>query len=170
MRFDNKKVGSVRRALILAVVLVFVDALLMNQGAIALIVGALLVLVVVPMTFLPQFAPVRRQRLRNLGIYLAAVMLVFVLNAANNRIAAARAERLIAAVKGYHATHHRYPETLDELVPEFIERVPLAKYTLAFNQFFYINLEGRASLFYMALPPFGRPTYSFADDSWIYLD
>ena len=150
--------------------LVVFDAFLLNQGGIAAISGVVLLFVALPLTFLPRFVGVRRQRLRNLAIYLTAVVLVFALNAANNRVAHARAERLVVAVKAYHAKYQRYPQTLDALVPEFVERVPLAKYTLVFNQFFYSNLEGKAALFYTELPPFGRPTYSFTYDRWTYLD
>src|SRR5262245_44193536 len=164
------KTPSLGRAIELAGVLVGVDAFLLNQGGMAFLVGAVLLLVGLPRAFLPRFRPVRWLRLRNLAVYFAAVMLVFVFNVVNNRIAHARAEQLVTAVKAYHAKYYQYPPSLDALVPEFIESVPRAKYTLIFGTFLYANSSGRPFLFYVAVPPFGRPTYSFATDQWTYRD
>ena len=162
---------SLRRAIFLGVLLVVVDALFLNQGAIALLVGLWLLLVGLPRTFLAKkYATVRGPRLRNIAIYFVAVILVFVLNAANNRIAQSRAETLVSAIKTFHAKNQRYPKSLAELVPEYVERVPVAKYTIMFNQFEYYASDQNARLFYVDLPPFGRPTYSFARNEWGYLD
>ena len=61
--------------------------------------------------------------------------------------------------------------SLNDLVPEFVDRVPLAKYTLAFNEFHYYFTSKRGThLFYVAMPPFGRRVYSFVRDQWTYLD
>ena len=81
-----------------------------------------------------------------------------------------RANALVSAVKAYHSKYQRYPGSLNELVPEFAQRIPRAKYTLLFSFFWYGTDEGNAILFYVAVPPFGRRTYSFARDQWIYLD
>jgi hypothetical protein len=59
---------------------------------------------------------------------------------------------------------------LEELVPEFIPNVPLAKYNFGFNQFVYSRNEDDATLYYFAVPPFGRPVYDFASREWKYLD
>jgi hypothetical protein len=162
---------SLPYAIALAALVVFVDAFWLNQGVLAGLMGVGLLVVIQPRTYLTHVAPVRRQRLRNLAIYGTAIMLVFGLNWANNRLAWHRAEGLIAAVKAYHATHQRYPRTLDDLVPAFVERIPLAKYTLGpTNTFRYIPFEPDPALMYVTLPPFGRPIYSFTRDRWNYLD
>ncbi|MFH1602606.1 MAG: hypothetical protein ABIH03_01720 [Pseudomonadota bacterium] len=162
---------SLQRAIVLALLLVVCDAFLLNQGAVALLVGLWLLFVGLPRTFLAKkYVTVRPQRLRNIAIYLVAVILVFALNAANNRVARARAEDLIAVVKAFHAKYQRYPKSLEELVPNYLERVPVAKYTLIFNRFWYMTSVDYTSLFYVDFPPFGRPTYSFTHDKWRYLD
>jgi hypothetical protein len=161
---------SFRRAILLAVLWVFVDAFWLNQGVIAGTVAVLSVLVGLPRSFLPRFAAIRTARLRNLAIYLMAAVSVLVVNGVNNRIAQHRAEDLVSAVKAYHARYQRYPGSLDELVPEFVTHVPRAKYTLMFHDFWYANRDGRAMLSYTSLPPFGRPTYSFTRGEWYYLD
>ena len=160
---------SRRRVVSLAVLLVFVDAFCLNQGGIAGITGIVL-LVRLRRIFREKVAAVRRNRLRNWAIYMTAVVLVVVLNITNNKIAQRRANALVSAVKAYHSKYQRYPGSLNELVPEFAQRIPRAKYTLLFSFFWYGTDEGNAILFYVAVPPFGRRTYSFARDQWIYLD
>ena len=161
---------SSRRAVTLAAFLVVLDAFYLNQGVIAALVGAGLLLIGVPRALTAKLSEVRRQRLRNLGIYFTAVVLVFALDAANNHLARTRAEHLVVAVKAYQAKYHRYPQSLNDLMPEFVDRVPLAKYTLAFNEFHYFTSKRGTHLFYVALPPFGRPGYSFVRDQWTSLD
>ena len=161
---------SLARAVVLSGALVFFDALWLNQGLFSLLFAAGVLLIGLPRAFLRKLRPVRRQRLRNLAVYLCAVLLVWVLNVLNNRIAQSRAEELIAAVKAYREKNGRYPERLQELVPSFITQVPLAKYTLSFNTFTYVASDVDPLLIYAALPPFGRPVYSFAGGKWGYLD
>lgn len=164
------KVPSLTRAVVLAILLVIVDALWLNQGVIAFLVGLGLLFIGLPRTLLRKFVLVRPQRLRNLGVYLSAVVLIFLLNALNNRIAQSRAEALVSAVKSFHSENQRYPQSLEELVPRYIEHVPLAKYTLIFNQFRYVTSDNGTYLEYMDMPPFGRPVYSFSRGEWLYLD
>jgi hypothetical protein len=41
---------------------------------------------------------------------------------------------------------------------------------LTFNDFWYRTSPESTVLFYVELPPFGRPTYSFTRNEWGYLD
>jgi hypothetical protein len=158
------------RVLLIATLLIVVDAFLMNQGVISVFVGITLLLVGVPRALLPRFSAVRSRRLANIAVYLGAVVLVLVLNGVNNGIAASRGEGLVSAVKAFHAKYRQYPESLDSLVPEFIEGVPRAKYTLQYGAFTYIRTERGALLYYVESPPFGRPTYDFNSGRWGDLD
>lgn len=63
------RAASFSRGVYLAGLLVFVDAFYFGQGMIGALLGIVLFLIVLPLTFLPRFASGRRQRLRNLGIY-----------------------------------------------------------------------------------------------------
>lgn len=162
---------SVWRAVLLGALLVAVDAFFLNQGVLALLVGLWTLLVGLPRTFLAKkYVPVRTQRLRNIAVYLLAVILVFVFNVANNRLARSRAETLVSAVKAFHDKNQRYPKSLEELVPDQIKRVPLAKYTFIFNRFSYYTSDRGTNLLYVNFPPFGRRTYSFTRNAWGYLD
>lgn len=98
------------------------------------------------------------------------LLLVFGLNALNNRLAQSRADLSITAMNSFHSENQGYPQSLEELVPRYIKEVPLAKYTLMFNQFGYARSETDTHLEYMDLPPFGRPIYSFQKREWFYLD
>ena len=81
-----------------------------------------------------------------------------------------RAGTVIAAVEAFHAAEKRYPDTLAQLAPKYLESVPRAKYTVFFGDFIYFTAAGDATLEFVALPPFGRPTYRFARGRWGYLD
>lgn len=161
---------SLSRAVIISLLLVLIDALWFNQGGLAFLVGLFLVLVVLPRSFRREFAPIRPQRLRNLGIYLSSVILVFCLNALNNQIAQSRADVLVSAVKKFYSENQRYPKSLDDLVPRYVDQIPSAKYTFTFNEFKYENSEDGAYLMYVELPPFGRPYFSFSQNEWLYMD
>jgi hypothetical protein len=103
---------------------------------------------------------------------LGAILLVFASNAANNHLARSRAETLIAAIKAFNQQNQRFPTKLDELVPDFIDHVPVAKYILfpPFGCFYYMANPGSHSLMYTAMPPFGRPYYQFEEGKWKYMD
>lgn len=158
------------RALAAAALLLFVDAIWLGQGIISLLLALGLLFVSLPRTFTRKFAAVRRERLRNLAIYLGAIVLVVGWNTFNLWIAQRRAETIVAAVKAYRADHGAYPRALSALVPRYIDAVPRAKYTLAFGQFQYLRSDDDALLLYVGLPPFGRSVYSFARNAWSYLD
>lgn len=164
------KMPSLKKAIGWALALVFFDAFLLNQGAISALVGAGLVLIGLPLAIRARPPAVRAARLRNLGIYGLAVIAVFAFNAANNQLAHHRAEVLIEAINHYQQKHQAYPQTLNDLVPEFIDEVPLAKYTLSSDRFYYGVVEGKPALFYVSFPPFGRPTYNFSTGKWGYID
>ncbi|MBO3715498.1 MAG: hypothetical protein J5X23_11060 [Candidatus Accumulibacter sp.] len=164
------KETTLRRAVLTGVLLVFVDAFWLNQGVVAGLVGAGLVLIGLPLALLKKPRALRAQRIRNLAIYAASVILVFVLNAINNHIAATRAAVIVSAVKTFHDKYGHYPESLSDLTPEFIDHIPLAKYTLGQNTFYYRVAEGHVALFYVKFPPFGRAIYRFPEDRWGYID
>jgi len=88
---------------------------------------------------------------------------------ANNTLARHRAHQIVAACDAFSRDQGRLPDSLAQLVPRYLPSVPLAKYTLLSNRFFYFAGE-RHSLMWVETPPFGRPTYSFEERRWGYLD
>ena len=111
-----------------------------------------------------------RSRALKAAIYAVMVFGVFGANYLNNALARSRAEVLVTAARQYEARHHRLPDKLQDLVPDFIPEVPLAKYTLMFNDFHYISREGWHGHLWVSIPPFGRPTYRFEENKWDYID
>ncbi len=114
--------------------------------------------------------PLFKKRLVIIGIYFLMVILIFASNFINNSIAKRRAELLITACNKYKSLNGEYPEKLSDLVPEFLSKIPYAKYTFSFNRFKYSSSKDRHMILYAAIPPFGRPFYVFEDKMWGYLD
>ncbi|MFZ3073041.1 MAG: hypothetical protein WA162_07340 [Thermodesulfobacteriota bacterium] len=168
---NQEKRKSLKWVFLSAGALVIFDALFLNQGVISALIGAWMLLVAIPRAVFSTKVPeLKRYRLRRAAVFIGAMAMVFVFNWANNQIARKRAETLIAAVKAFNQKHQRYPAKLEELAPDFIDRVPIAKYTLTDNSFRYISTQENHSLFYVSMPPFGRPTYSFERNEWFYVD
>ncbi len=166
---------ALRRTLVIAGVLVLADAFVLNQGVIAVATALGALIGGVPRALLAwrRGNPTTvRLRAARTGIYVAVAVLVLGANFANAQLARRRADTLIAACRQYEARHGRFPNRLDELVPDFIPSVPLAKYTLMppFNTFMYTARPGHHALMWVALPPFGRPYYVFEDNRWGFLD
>jgi hypothetical protein len=160
-----------RRTVIIAIILFGLDAFWLNQGMVALIT----VMIALPIMIIKALIhwknkPLLKKRLTACGIYLLMSILILTSNAINNKIARSRAEVLIAACEKYKGKNNEYPENLSDLVPDFINEVPVAKYALMSNRFFYITSKDSHLLFYMAMPPFGRPTYNFERQKWTYID
>ncbi len=86
------------------------------------------------------------------------------------KIARANAPRVITACEQFHAVNGRFPETLDELVPQYIRSVPPAKYCLVMGEFRYWNFDDSPMLVWYVVPPYGRAIYNFGEGRWSYLD
>lgn len=161
---------NLKKAFIWAGILVGIDAFVLNQGGISALVGLWMLFVSLPRAAFTKIPEQRNRRFALIAIFLGAVILVFGLNWTNNQIARKRADTLVTAIKAFDQKYQRYPNKLDDLVPEFIGHVPTAKYTFTFSRFYYLSSPEYHSLFYVALPPFGRPTYIFEKTKWGYLD
>jgi hypothetical protein len=107
-----------------------------------------------------------------IGIPALTLGLVWANNAVQLGVAEANAQRVVAACEAYHAANGRFPEKLDELVPQFLNSVPLAKYCLGPpSRFFYSSsASGPTMLAWQVLPPYYRKIYNFETRSWSYLD
>jgi hypothetical protein len=100
--------------------------------------------------------------------------LTFGIVRANNAIqlefAEANAQRVVAACEEYHAANGTFPKNLDELVPQYMNSVPFAKYCLLQpGRFAYYN-SGTPMLVWQVVPPYYRRIYNFETRSWSYLD
>ena len=160
-----------KKTIIIAVTVLILDAYFLNQGFIA----AVFLLLVAPITLISAFfawkkTDVRQRRLSDAGIYLIMAVTVLAYIQLGNSRAAKKAELLIAACAQYRSVHMTYPESLIDLVPDFIDRIPKAKYAYAAGQFHYASREGSHLLWYVSFPPFGKRAYSFETKEWGFLD
>lgn len=166
-----KKVNVSRRLLFTMLAVYLGDVFWLGQGVIA----ALMFLVGWFILLMGLWSIVRRDRekakARGLTAFLlmGTAVLAIASIGANNALAAKRCDRLIGACEQYYAKYNKYPDDLGQLVPEFVEAVPVAKYTMTFNTFSY-HASDQHRILYVSLPPFGRRYYNFEEHRWGYLD
>jgi hypothetical protein len=105
-----------------------------------------------------------------IGIPALTLGLVWANNAVQLGVGEANARRVIAACEEYHAANGKYPGNLDELVPQFMKSIPVAKHCLGPSSCFYYANAGSPMLFWQIVPPHYRKIYRFETRSWSYLD
>jgi hypothetical protein len=163
--------NTVKKSTITGAIFFVLDALIINQGVISLFLIFIIILWWLPKSaFKKHTKQSPKEELAKILIYGFTVIAVFTSNSINNKIAQNRANELILVIENFHQVTGDYPKSLNDLVPSYLPKIPKAKHTLGFNSFKYINYEGSISLFYHAIPLFGRPTYVFDRKEWIYLD
>jgi hypothetical protein len=102
--------------------------------------------------------------------------LTFWLVKANNafqlRVAETHGHRIVAACEEYHAANGHFPGDLHELVPKYMNSVPVAKYCLGpGSRFFYTSSSsGPTMLAWEIVAPHYRRIYNFETRRWSYLD
>jgi hypothetical protein len=143
------------------------DALMVNTVFLSLLAAIFQVLVGLPLLFLKQDG--RRQRLRNIGIFVSILLMVVVMVNVNAYIAPLHADRLIQAIESYRTETGVYPKKLDDLVPNFIDHVPCAQYTLL--GIFWYTGGGTAEPPMLWYNPHGMDhrIYRFKTKDWGYL-
>lgn len=161
----------IRESLIVAAVLVFLDAVVSGSYLYSLFVCPIWFIVALIRAMIQRASP---------GVAVARILIpvitgviVFLNGSVQNNIAKSNAVRIVDACEQYKAANGAYPAKLNDLVPKYLSSVPPSKYCLMFNQFFYFaNPEEPVTtmLDWVELPPFGRPTYNFEERRWGYLD
>ncbi len=168
---EEDKVYHPGKSFFAAVVMYFIDTVMMNQRALAFIL-----VIIMAFWWLPKsvFLLFKKRSLREplfkIGIYGLMAALVFSTNIMNNNMARQGAEVLVDRINQYHVDKGVYPETLQDLVPAYIEAIPAAKYTMVSGEFIYMNVDEHITFFYVHFPPFGRQFYNFDTQAWFYLD
>lgn len=147
------------------------ETVLAQQGFLVTAVLCGAVVLLVPRALLAWRRPeVLRLRLFRATVYLVVCPVALGHVMWNNRLAAERANQIIAACRQYEAAHQRPPARLEELVPRFLPAVPEPRsLTLNTSPFWYVadpKHPGRYLLIYTSVPPFGKRTYSFAENQW----
>jgi hypothetical protein len=88
------------------------------------------------------------------------------------RVAETNGQRIVAACEEYHAANGRFPGDLDELVPKYMNSVPVAKYCLGPGSLFFYtsSTSGATMLAWEIVAPHYRRIYNFDTRRWSYLD
>lgn len=142
------------------------DALLLGQGLLAALLLIKVFGVLVPKALLLK--KIRRDvwpTARRAALYGVTAIAIMVTVNFNNFLAQQRADKLVAAIELYHASHGRFPLALDALVPRYLAAVPRAKLTLAYGDFDYEARGREASLAYFQVPPL-EACYDFGQRRW----
>ncbi|WP_165227074.1 hypothetical protein [Aquisphaera insulae] len=103
-----------------------------------------------------------------IGLPALTLGLVWINTDVQLKIAEANARRIVAACEAYHAAHGRFPEKLDELVPNYMNSVPVAKYCLGPGSRF--QYYSKQPLLWWEVFGFLRRIYDFNTRRWSYLD
>ncbi len=108
----------------------------------------------------------------SIGVLFLGIVAVGITNHIRNNLTESRAVRLGEACIAYHAKYHRYPEHLEDMVPEFVSSVPSARIGfLGKDDFYYAPHETyEPFLYYECLPPFGHCYYYVESRCWRFLD
>ena len=110
--------------------------------------------------------------LTRIAIPMVTFLLVLANDAFQRGVAETNAEKVVAACESYRVDNGRFPRKLDQLVPRYLDSVPVAKYCLGPGRFIYTSSEntGVAKLFWYVAPPRLRKVYDFEARSWSYLE
>ena len=87
-------------------------------------------------------------------------------------VAEANAQRIIKACEDYHKANGEYPKEISDLVPQYLDGIPPAKYCLGFpHSFFYTSsASGPTILMWQIVPPAYRKFYDFNQHKFTYFD
>ena len=167
------KEATLRKAALYAAIWFVVDAFFLGQGILSglfLLVLFCAIPVVALYSALRKRWPEFRQRMATIGIYATACLAAIGVVYLNNAMAARRAVRLGEACRQFHDKYNRYPGSLQELSPEFIDGVPAAKYTFMNSSFFYLRSDTNPEIYFVEVPPFARRFYHVKSGDWGFMD
>ena len=159
-------------------VLLLVDSFLLGQGLLSLFVSAigttLLVLGAI-WSAIRRAGPTARMRVVRAGLYVLLGVMTSAAGRVQRYTGDTHAQEVIAACKAYRAAHGAFPDRLDDLVPEYLPKIPRARLSATWNQFSYWNASFDRQtrdhiLMYTVMPPFGRRVYHLEQDRWSTLD
>lgn len=167
--------GEFRASLLIAAGLYFLDAIWLGQGGVAVLTAAFVVIFFVPATLLAWYRKnvfMRNLRAAKAALYLAMAAAVLVTVRIDLEQTRAKAETIIGALKAYQAKSGQYPDTLEQLVPDYLPAIPKARFSLTMNEFRYFVSKDKDShnLSYIAMPPYGFTYYNLEKGQWAVKD
>jgi hypothetical protein len=88
----------------------------------------------------------------------------------NRHLGLVNARLIIKAVEDFRSEQEKYPERLEDLVPQFLSKVPRSAIRLTSAKYYYLYHKDYHSLTWSEAPPFGRRTYRFETKEWSHID
>jgi len=155
--------------LIVIAVLFVVDVFVLNQGIIATSFAGVAAVVGLVRMF---WALIRRQpglaleRLARVGMFLVLMFVTMPVIGLLNELGNRNMKTVIRAVEAYKGKYGGYPDSLSQLVPEFLKRVPAAKPALMAASFTYLPQPGHHTIRYVTMPPSSFEYYDFERGRW----
>ena len=163
---EARHLPNLTKATVLAGGVFIIDSFVINTGALGLIAILMAPWLIFRTIKARGDAALYKRHLTVTCMYVASGMAVLVSIYLNNSIAVKRAGTIIDALTQYRAELGEYPADVYDLVPDFIEKIPRAKYSYANQRFTYEVEEGRHVLSFGVLPPSGRSYYVMEDGKW----
>ncbi len=96
--------------------------------------------------------------------YVIIASLSYILVSYQSAVAERNAQKLVEAISWYKDVNKKYPDTLKQLAPAYIDSIPYAKHTIIPTQYRLTMLKGHLLLSYNAR--FIKMDYYFGDRSW----
>lgn len=73
---------------------------------------------------------------------------------------------VINAINSYYADTGLYPDSLDELIPNYLDSIPNCAYRIMDSKYRYHADHDDTYLMWTVIPPWGRRQYNFKNAEW----
>ena len=108
-----------------------------------------------------------RIRLLRAGIWAVTLTGLLVYGIVEQRVARAQAQRIVDACLSYEKDHGQLPHDLDQLVPDYLPRLPRSLGLLPPRSFSYLPPDEKGTASFMYVPEIvARTWYSFDTHQW----
>lgn len=154
--------GSIKGAM----ALILIDVVLLGSYIITIYLGAIW-FVLCFVKRLPKEVGIKLAVIRT-SIPVVTMLLVFTNFQVQYVIALEKGNRIAVACKKYRSINGKYPDRLDDLVPQYLSCIPVAKYCLLLNQFDYS--PDRPTLYWDSIPFGGMTRCNIERGEWRYMD
>lgn len=121
--------------------------------------GVVVMVVLLPMAITARSGPreLLRQRWTRFAVYAVAFLAAFMLDHQASEREQRSFNEVIAAVEQYKAAEKRYPDTLEQLVPKYLDAVPTGRWG---KFLFSVSATDNANVMHMPMP-YVHETYDF---------
>lgn len=164
---------SLRTTLVVCAALLAIDVVFFGAPMLGAYTAIALLLWLLPRIFLAWRKPgLRRHRALVALLTLGMIATDISIYRIYDNIARARVLEVAEELLRYKARTGAFPEKLEQLVPEYLPAVPVAKPGLVMlNGIWYLHKSpGPTGLMYVSFPPYGRHIYDVDKREWTDID